>query len=788
MKKSLLALMLAVALVSLTACGSKVKEPEATATPVVTEAPTAEPTEAPTAEPTEAPTAEPTEAPTAVPTEAPTAEPTEAPTAVPTEAPTAVPTEAPTAEPTAVPTEAPTAVPTEAPAATEEPVAEEAALTLSDDVLASAYNGAVTVLKSEIQDEYDQMLSQYVAYYAQYGYSVDEYDTELQASVAQETVQTKLSTSIVRHYAAQNGYELTEEKKTELAAQVKTALDNTREYLESYLSASGFTGDELNAAVEEQMAQAGYTEETLMDSAELNDVLNFLYERATADVTVTEDEVKAAFDEKVAKQKESYASVDAFVNDYVNESEILYTPENVRLMECIFVASVEGEATEDEATADEATADEATADEATADEATVSEATAGEAADIASLTGYAKAKAIAAAIAGGADFEETMKAYTEDGSTEEQMLRGYPVAENSTTYGEAFMAGAMALEHVGDVSDVIVTDYGYFILRYAKDLESGEADFEARKETETEETLTNKKNDAYSAFIDTILDEADIQVGDLSQMYHVYVGEAVEATVAYASVNADAKLLDMPGGDAVADMKAGASVDILGSIDADGKTYSFVAVPGTEIKGYVGADMLDEMAEDAALAVDNAALVTRVEQIDKNPTFTIAMNDGSLIYGELYPEKAPESVGNFVSLANGSFYDGLTFHRVISGFMIQGGDPNGDGTGGPGYAIRGEFSSNGVENDLSHVRGVLSMARSSANDSAGSQFFIMHADSDYLDGNYAAFGMVLGGLDTVDVIASVPTDSNDKPRTEQVMRTVYVETYGKTYTFTKLED
>ncbi len=788
MKKSLLALMLAVALVSLTACGSKVKEPEATATPVVTEAPTAEPTEAPTAEPTEAPTAEPTEAPTAVPTEAPTAEPTEAPTAVPTEAPTAVPTEAPTAEPTAVPTEAPTAVPTEAPAATEEPVAEEAALTLSDDVLASAYNGAVTVLKSEIQDEYDQMLSQYVAYYAQYGYSVDEYDTELQASVAQETVQTKLSTSIVRHYAAQNGYELTEEKKTELAAQVKTALDNTREYLESYLSASGFTGDELNAAVEEQMAQAGYTEETLMDSAELNDVLNFLYERATADVTVTEDEVKAAFDEKVAKQKESYASVDAFVNDYVNESEILYTPENVRLMECIFVASVEGEATEDEATADEATADEATADEATADEATVSEATAGEAADIASLTGYAKAKAIAAAIAGGADFEETMKAYTEDGSTEEQMLRGYPVAENSTTYGEAFMAGAMALEHVGDVSDVIVTDYGYFILRYAKDLESGEADFEARKEIETEETLTNKKNDAYSAFINTILDEADIQIGDLSQMYHVYVGEAVEATVAYASVNADAKLLDMPGGDAVADMKAGASVDILGSIDADGKTYSFVAVPGTEIKGYVGADMLDEMAEDAALTVDNTALVTRVEQIDKNPTFTIAMNDGSLIYGELYPEKAPESVGNFVSLANGSFYDGLTFHRVISGFMIQGGDPNGDGTGGPGYAIRGEFSSNGVENDLSHVRGVLSMARSSANDSAGSQFFIMHADSDYLDGNYAAFGMVLGGLDTVDVIASVPTDSNDKPRTEQVMRTVYVETYGKTYTFTKLED
>ena len=192
MKKSLLALMLAIALVSLTACGSKVKEPEATATPVVTEAPTAEPTEAPTAEPTEAPTAEPTEAPTA--------EPTEAPTAVPTEAPTAEPTAEPVVEATAMPTaEAEADAQSDEAAAavvisetTEAPAAEEAALTLSDDVLASAYNGAVTVLKSEIQDEYDQMLSQYVAYYAQYGYSVDEYDTELQASVAQETVQTKL--------------------------------------------------------------------------------------------------------------------------------------------------------------------------------------------------------------------------------------------------------------------------------------------------------------------------------------------------------------------------------------------------------------------------------------------------------------------------------------------------------------------------------------------------------------------------------------------------------------------
>ena len=172
----------------------------------------------------------------------------------------------------------------------------------------------------------------------------------------------------------------------------------------------------------------------------------------------------------------------------------------------------------------------------------------------------------------------------------------------------------------------------------------------------------------------------------------------------------------------------------------------------------------------------------------KGDTLAVMHTNMGDIKIKLFPEKAPKTVENFVTHSKNGYYNGLKFHRVINDFMIQGGDPNGDGTGGPGYAIRGEFSSNGVENDLSHVRGVLSMARSSSNDSAGSQFFIMHADSDSLDGNYAAFGMVLGGLDTVDVIASVPTDSNDKPRTEQVMRTVYVETYGKTYTFTMLED
>ena len=172
----------------------------------------------------------------------------------------------------------------------------------------------------------------------------------------------------------------------------------------------------------------------------------------------------------------------------------------------------------------------------------------------------------------------------------------------------------------------------------------------------------------------------------------------------------------------------------------------------------------------------------------QNPVVTFEMEDGDIMKAELYPEIAPNTVNNFITLAQKGFYDGLIFHRVIEGFMIQGGDPEGTGMGGPGYGIYGEFAQNGFDNELKHTAGVLSMARAMHPNSGGSQFFIMHADSESLDGNYAAFGMVLGGLDTVDVIASVPTDSNDKPRTEQVMRTVYVETYGKTYTFTKLED
>ena len=152
----------------------------------------------------------------------------------------------------------------------------------------------------------------------------------------------------------------------------------------------------------------------------------------------------------------------------------------------------------------------------------------------------------------------------------------------------------------------------------------------------------------------------------------------------------------------------------------------------------------------------------------------ITMENGSEIKLELYPEVAPITVENFVKLANEGFYDGLIFHRVISGFMIQGGDPNGTGTGGPGYSIKGEFAINGVKNDLSHKRGVISMARSMGYDTAGSQFFICHADSTFLDGQYAAFGKVTEGIEVVDAIADVATDFRDMPYEPQVMKTVKI--------------
>ena len=158
-----------------------------------------------------------------------------------------------------------------------------------------------------------------------------------------------------------------------------------------------------------------------------------------------------------------------------------------------------------------------------------------------------------------------------------------------------------------------------------------------------------------------------------------------------------------------------------------------------------------------------------------NPTFKITMENGGVIEGELYPEKAPQSVANFVSLCQAGYYNGLIFHRVIPGFMIQGGCPEGTGMGGPGYCIKGEFFFNGVKNDLKHKRGVLSMARSSSPNSGGSQFFIMHENAPHLDGQYAAFGKVTSGIEVVDAIAATKTGRNDRPLEEQKIASITVE-------------
>lgn len=164
-----------------------------------------------------------------------------------------------------------------------------------------------------------------------------------------------------------------------------------------------------------------------------------------------------------------------------------------------------------------------------------------------------------------------------------------------------------------------------------------------------------------------------------------------------------------------------------------------------------------------------------------NPIVTITMDTGAVIKAELYPDIAPNTVNNFISLINNGYYNGIIFHRVIKGFMIQGGCPDGTGRGGPGYQIKGEFTSNGFKNNLKHSRGVLSMARTMFPDSAGSQFFIMHDDAPHLDGQYAAFGKVIEGLDVVDQIAGTKVDYSDKPLTPQVMASVTVDTFGVNY-------
>ena len=208
-----------------------------------------------------------------------------------------------------------------------------------------------------------------------------------------------------------------------------------------------------------------------------------------------------------------------------------------------------------------------------------------------------------------------------------------------------------------------------------------------------------------------------------------------------------------------------------------GKTGEEPAVPGTDTTSAAEETDLQQTEPQKTEETNQSKENTTMQ----NPIATITMQDGGVMKLELYPDVAPNTVKNFISLANSGFYDGLTFHRIIAGFMIQGGDPNGTGSGGPGYSIKGEFTSNGFKNDLKHKRGVISMARTMVPDSAGSQFFIMHADYPYLDGEYAAFGMLLEGFDVLDAIATVQTNRNDAPLTPVVIDTIRVDTFGVDY-------
>ena len=699
-----------------------------------------------------------------------------------------------------------------------------------DPVLASACDGEMTVTLSEVKTEYDEMLAYYAYMYSMYGMQVDEYDTEFQSEIAQMVVENAIDVKVVKRWAEANGYEMTEERREKIEKAASEQLAEARDYYKEYLSGTGLEGEQLEQMIEEQLAAGGYTLETFVESQTVQDIIAYITEKSAEGVAVTDEDVRAQFDATIEEKKKSYAeSADAFITDYLTGGPLYVTPDGVRIVKVIYfeadpeeapadaaetdtetaaeeadaadetkaeteeAAADETKAETEEAAADETKAEteEAAADETKADTEEAPAETTETAADTepAEKSADRAANALRQITEKTMTFDEAMKAFNEDSSSEEEMNRGYPVAAGSEYYSEEFVKAAMALEKPGDVSGVVETDYGCFIFLYDRDLEPGEAKFEDFAETEKENLLATRKDEAYNALLEQIITDGKVEMKDLTVLYHVYTGAVMSELKAFALLSGDVNVLDKPEGEAVASVEKDAAVEILGRITVNEKEYAFVNVLGTDFTGYVPADQLTETDEETARGTDNSTKKAEAQKVESAlPIFTVVMKDGSIIYGELYPAIAPETVANFVDLAGHNFYDGLTFHRVIPGFMIQGGDPNGDGTGGPAYTIKGEFSQNGVENTLEHTRGVISMARSTEFDSAGSQFFIMHADTPALNGQYAAFGMTLGGFDTLDVIASVPTDANDKPRDDQVIRTVFVETHGETYEFTKIED
>ena len=770
-RKILCCLLVGAMLFALAGCQQS-ETPAPTATPEVT----AESTEAPTAEPTEEPTAEPTEEPTAEPTEAPAAEP-----AALSVTDAATPDEATTGEAVIGGADGPTdivvtdaATPAEATPSEATPsdaTASEAVYDPQPDDIVGTAGDDVTLTYGEAVADVEGMKLYYASMMSQYyGQVIDTEEEDYQLFIAENVVTSMLQEKVYLAVFDDLGLSITPEREQEIRDQAAAEFDAMYEqYLQLYAEAMPTASEEEVAAqVDLLFEQSGYDRELLQRSAVVSEKLAMLYEEVTGDVSATEEDVQAAYDAQIAQAKETYdADRDAFLNDYLNGVQTVYTPEGVRLVQHVLVMKPEDEASE-----------------ATASEATASEA--------APLEGRAKIEAALAALEAGEAFEDVAAAYSEDPALGDPIAdAGYPVFAGSQTYDQSFVDNAMALQAVGDTTGIIETTYGYHILRYAADLTPGEIGLDALRESLTATVNDQKKTDAYVAAEEQWLAERPIE---LTNVQLLVVPEVVEPAAVpeeiYATPAEAAALTDVPGGDALATLEAGAGLSVEGRVSVDGTLYAYVQAVGTDFAGYVEDALLAVTDRETALAADNAAAVTAAEldAADKLPVFTLVMNDGSVIYGELYPQTAPQTVGNFVSLANAGFYDGLRFHRVIDGFMIQGGDPNGDGTGGPGYAVTGEFTGNGVENAISHERGVLSMARAEGYDTAGSQFFICQADATYLDGQYAAFGRVLGGMEAVDAIAAVKTDAADAPKTEQVMKLVRVQTYGVAYDFDKIID
>ena len=649
-------------------------------------------------------------------------------------------------------------------------LAEEPADAAIDPQTVIATAGDLSITYDEVYALVRTTINDYANYYQQYyGYQVDTADEEFQRSIAELVVENELYVKILTAKAEELGLGATEEELAAIHEQAQSEYDNIVDYYTSYFSSNAEEGADVDAQVQSFIEESGYTLEFIESQLKMSALLETLYAHVTQDVTVTDEEVRAAFDTEIASLKETYdADKDEFLSAYLNGEQLRYTPEGVRLVQNIYVVKDE----EDESDESEATDGETDAQDAP-------------------LTGRAKIEAAKAELDAGADFAEVAAKYTEDGShLDELLVNGYPVFFGSGMYEQSFVDNAMALENVGDVSAIVETSYGYHLLRYAAELTPGPIAFELVSDEMRETALSEKKDDVYLAQETAWLEEQEIVMLNLDALIEkAEVEPAAQAELIFASVNADTQLFDRPGGSALYDLKTGVTLSIEGKITVDETEFAYVTVLGSTATGYVPTQALTVISqEDAEAGIYAEGVIALDADVQgKKPVFTIVMNDGSVMYGELYPDIAPESVGNFIALANADFYSGVIFHRVISGFMIQGGDPTGTGTGGPGYAIKGEFTSNGVENGLSHVRGVLSMARSSEMDSAGSQFFICHADSAFLDGEYAGFGMLLGGFDTLDAIAAVRT-SSDRPVTDQIMKLVHVETYGAEYAFTKIED